>query len=263
MAQSKNQQEKKPLPATRSATTPATRPSNSALAKYDYGGLGPRAGLEGADREAFAIPFLQILQKLSPQLDRNNPGYIKTATEGMILNTANGEVYDGEEGILVMPVEYKRSFTAWTIREKGGGYKGEYAPGDPIIMTTKKDIKNRDMLPDNATQLSDTRLHGVILLTGDTPQPALISLTSTGIKKSKRWMTQMQERQKEDGLPTFAHVYRLTTVPERNDQGNWMGWKIEPAGDVADQDHVDAAVAFFRALQTGARVMRADTASQE
>lgn len=242
---------------------PAVRQQNTALTKFDYGDLGPRAGMQGADREAFAIPFLQILQKMSPQLDKNNPQYIRGAEEGNILNTANGEVYDGEEGILVMPVEYKRSFTAWTIREKGGGFKGEYTPGDPIIMTAKRDVKNRDILPDGATQISDTRLHGVILLAGDTPTPALVSLTSTSIKKSKRWMTQMQERQKEDGLPTFAHVYKLTTVAERNDQGSWMGWKIEPAGDVSDQDHVDSAVSFFKALQTGARVMRADTVNQD
>ena len=253
-----NQQQSSKKPGTALA-----KPNNTALAKFDYGNLGPNAGMQSADKDSFAIPFLQILQKLSPQLDKNNPAYIKGATEGQILNTANGEVYDGDEGILVMPVEFKRSFTAWTIREKGGGYRGEYMPSDPIIMTCKADERGRNMMPDNVTQLADTRLHGVILLNGDMPLPALISLTSTQIKKSKRWLTQMQERQREDNLPTFAHVYKITTVPERNDRGNWMGLKIEPAGDVADQDHVDTAVSFFKALQVGSLRMQADRSTQE
>jgi len=242
--------------------TAVARPNNTQVSNLNFGGVGPRAGMESADKDAFAIPFLQILQKLSPQLDKNNPVYIEDAEEGNILNTATGEVYDGEEGILVMPVEYKRSFTAWTIREKGGGFKGEYQPSDPIILTAKQDAKNRNILPDGTTQLNDTRLHGVILLAGDNPTPALISLTSTQIKKSKRWMTAMQEKQRDDNAPTFAHVYKLTTIPERNDQGNWMGWKIEPAGDVTDQEQVDVALAFFKALQVGSVRMRSDVQQQ-
>ena len=159
-----------------------------------------------------------------------------------------------------MPVSFKRSFVAWTIREKGGGFKGEHQPSDAIVATTTPDAKNRQILPDGATQLVDTRLHGIVLLGGDLPQPALLSLTVTQIKKSKRWMTYMQEQQVKDNLPTFAHIYKLSTVPEKNDQGNWMGWKVDPAGDVTDQEQIDAALALYQALQSGQARMRADLA---
>lgn len=247
-----------PAPAPRNERQlPAQRPS-TAVSSINYGDLGPNAGMEGADRDSFAIPFLTILQKMSPQLDRNAPEYIEDGEEGDILNTATQEVYDGKEGILVMPVDFKRSFTAWVIREKGGGFKGEYTPADPIVLTTKLDEKNRNILPDGQTQLVDTRLHGVILLKGDTPMPALINMASTQIKKSKRWMTGMQELQQADNLPTFAHVYRLTTIPERNDKGSWMGWQIERIDAAKEQEHVDAAVAFYKALKLGSMKMRAD-----
>lgn len=248
------QQQTKQLPAQRGSTT---------MAKYDFKGVGPQAGMEGADRESFAIPFLLILQKMSPQLDKRDPTYLKGAKEGDILNTASQEVYDGEEGIAVLPVSFKRSYVAWTIREKGGGFKGEHAPSDPIVITTHPDEKKRNMLPDGITQLVDTRLHGVILLNGDRPQPGLVSMTSTQIKKSKRWMTAMQEVQQKDNLPTFAHSYLLTTIPESNDQGSWMGWKVDPAGDVEDQEHIDASVAFYQALQAGTVRMKADTTAQD
>jgi len=129
-------------------------------------------------------------------------------------------------------------------------------------MSTTKDTKNRDMLPDGVTQLADTRLHAVVLLVGDRPMPALINMTSTQIKKSKRWMSAMQEIQNGDNLPTFAHCYTLTTVPESNDKGNWMGWSVQPAGPLNEQEHVDAAVAFYKALRAGDLKMRADTSDQ-
>jgi hypothetical protein len=238
----------------------AVEPAKSHLpANLDFGHLAGQTnvGMEDADRESFALPFLVVLQKLSPQLDRNDPEYIEGANEGDFLNTATRSAYSGEEGIMVMHVAFKRSFTKWGLREKGGGYKGEYSPSDPIVASTREDEKRRNILPDGLTQLVDTRMHGVILLGGETPSPALISATSTQIKKSKRWMTSMQEMQKSDHLPTFAHVYKITTIPESNDQGKWMGLKVDYIGPVTEQEHIDAAVAFHTALTSGTRKMEA------
>lgn len=251
-------------PAARpGASTAVARPAAHAVGKpVNYGDVPSNAGMENADRDSFAIPFLQVLQKMSPQLDRNAPEYIKNAKEGDIYNTANGEVYDGGEGIILIPVNFKRSFVAWLIREKGGGFKGEYQPTDPIVVTTVRDDKNRNLLPDNnGIQLVDTRLHAVILLNGENPQPALLTTTPTQIKKSKRWMTQMQELQSKDQLPTFAHAYKFTTVPESNDRGSWMGWQIDYAQPVAEQEQIDASISFYKAMQTGAAKMRVDPAT--
>lgn len=242
---------------SKSSTAVAHRRSTE-VAKMNYGAVPQNAGMENADRDSFAIPFLQVLQKMSPQLDRNDPDYKKGAKEGDIYNTANGEVYSGDEGVLLSPVTFKRTFTAWTIREKGGGFKGEYSPSDPLVMTTQRDDKNRSMLPDGITQLVDTRLHAVILYAGDVPTPALLTSTPTQIKKSKRWMTQMQEVQTKDNLPTFAHIYRLTTIPEKNDRGSWMGWNLEYVEAVTDQEAIDAAVAFWNAMKLGTAKMTID-----
>ena len=243
------EQPKRNLPARQQA---AGLPSN-----VSYGGLAG-AGLEGADRESYALPFILVLQKMSPQLDRNHSQFVKGAKEGDFYNTASGEVYDGEEGILVAPVSFKRSFTAWTIREKGGGFRGEHMPSDPIVMTTVQDEKNRNILPDRQTQLVDTRLHAVILITESKAIPALMSLTSTQLKKSKKWVSAMSEKQSTDNLPTLAHAYTIKTIPEKNDKGSWMGLQIDYAAPVADQEHIDAGVAFYKALQSGQAKMAAN-----
>lgn len=238
-----------------------TKAAPHPAATLDYGHLAGQSnvGMEGADRESFAIPFLVIMQKMSPQLDRNDPEYIEEAEEGNILNTATRQVYNGDEGIIVSPVAFKRSFTKWGLREKGGGYKGEYPPSDPIVLTTKEDEKKRNVLPGGGEQLVDTRMHGVLLFGGGAdPLASLLSMTSTNIKASKRWMTDMQEKQKVDNLPTFAHLYKLTTIPDSNDQGSWYRWNIEYVGPVTEQEHIDAAVIFHQALQTGQRQMSAE-----
>lgn len=252
-AKAKEEKEDKKQPGTGVATRRST-----AVSTMNFGSVQAGAGMEGADRESFAIPFLLILQKLSPQLDKGKTEFLKGATDGMILNTASQTLFDGEEGVIVLPVAFKRSFTAWVLREKGGGFKGEYAPSDPIIMTTKRDDRGREVLPDGQTQLVDTRMHSVLLL-GEQPTPAIITFTSTQIKKSKRWMSDMQEKQQADNLPTFAHCYKCSTVDERNDKGAWSGWKIEYVEAVQEQEHIDAAVAFYKALQSGAVKMKADT----
>lgn len=247
------QQQQRPGAGTNVATAKVQLPAGIELSKE----FGPRAGLQGAVASSFALPFLLVLQKMSPQLDKNDALFIDGANEGDILNTATNDVFDGQEGIICLPVEFKQSYTLWGLREKGGGFKGEVPLSDPQFATTHQDEKNRNILPDGATQMVDTRLHGVALIDDGVAKPALISMTSTQIKKSKRWNTMMDEAQQKDGLGTWAHVYKLTTIPEKNDKGSWMGWNIEPIGMVQDQQHVNVAEAFYRALGTGGAKMQA------
>ena len=41
------------------------------------------AGFEGATAEDFSIPFITILQKMSPQCDEDSDGYVDGAKPGM------------------------------------------------------------------------------------------------------------------------------------------------------------------------------------
>lgn len=257
---------KKPAPSV-----PAVRKTGAVAHPVDYGSVGG-AGLENAGREDFAIPFLTILQKMSPQVERSDPNFIKGAAAGMILNTATGELFPGDEGVLVIPCFYRRTFVAWTIREKGGGFRGEYGVADPIVSSTTRDDKGRERLPDGNTQLVDTRLFGVLQIgEGGIPSPAIITMSSTQIKKAKRWCTQMQSLQtdemRETGrqYPIFAHAYRLTTTGESNEKGSWDGWVIEHEGLLheaipgeAGQAAFADALKFYESLRTGAMKMRAD-----
>lgn len=228
---------------------------NTAIAIPDDVELPEGAGLENADAESFAIPFLQILQKGSPQCDDDHPGYNPHAKPGMLIDTVSEEIIDLEkEPLEIIPVSYSRTFTEWVIREQGGGFKGEHdaTEGAKMLEQCVRDDKNRDILP-NGNQLVDTRKHYVIVVRDDGMlQPMLLTMSSTQLKKSKRLNSDVDLQMRANKLAaTFQLRYTLGTVGESNDKGSWKGWKIERAGFVEDQEQFDTALAFYKSIQAG------------
>lgn len=223
------------------------------------------SGFEEADKSAYAIPFLSILQSGSPQVKKSEGAYIKGAEEGFLFNSVTQDIVDGNDGLVVIPCYYMRRFIQWGPRDAGGGYKGEHLPTDAII-NQAKDVEGRLLLPDpsgafnpkTSDILTDTRNHYVLIVHADgSYSPALISLSSTQIKKSRQWMSKMDgiKLKRGDGslftAPMFSHTYKLTTVPEANDKGSWFGWKVETVGPVSDAALYQAAKAFRDAVGAG------------
>lgn len=238
----------------------------------DFGAYANQ-GMEGTDRDSFAVPFLVVLQSNSPQCKKADPAYIPGAEEGNIYNTVTGEVFDGEEGVVVIPCAFQRRYVQWVDRDAGGstggaGFRGEHMPNSNAVLSAVLDNDGRLRVDDTTNKageyigdlLVDTRNHFVLLLKdgGEMVEMAIVSMASTQVKKSKNWMSRMQALKFKDKNgklqtpPTFAMSYRLTTVPESNDQGSWFGWKIEPEERVApDSAEFEAAEAFNRTVNEG------------
>lgn len=202
-------------------------------------------GFETADRDAYAIPFLQVLQKMSPQCDEDNAAYLKGSKPGMFFNSVTEKLYDGEKGVLIVPCAYKRSINEWADRDSGGGFIAEHVPG--TVTPIGRNEKGQD-IAEGGHLLIDTRSHFVLVLDEDNvPMPIIMALTSTQLKKSRRWMSQMQNLKLEgrNGFytpPMFSHVYRVTTVPEQNDKGTWRGVKIEMVRQLDGKNPKDVAI---------------------
>lgn len=221
----------------------------------EFAGLG----MDQVRADDMSIPFLRILAQLSPQVNKRDGAYVEGAEAGMIYNTVANEAYDGDEGILVVPCYYNRRYVEWKPREKGGGYVSSYDPDDKIVHTTYRDDRGNDMLP-NGNLLSNTAQFFVLLLSADgTPTRCLITMTSTQLKKARKWVTQMQSRTAvgKNGifvLPMMSQVYRLRTVEERNDKGSWFGWEVshERALDLGTERMLfDMGVAFATSVRAG------------
>ena len=90
--------------------TEVAEKKSTAVAAYDDSLLSAGTGLEEATTEDYAIPFIRLLQPMSPQLNKNSGNYIEGASAGDLINTVSGEVYDGDKGISVVPCAYSKKY---------------------------------------------------------------------------------------------------------------------------------------------------------
>jgi hypothetical protein len=221
-------------------------------------------GLENADKDSFAIPFLAILQSNSPQCQPVADGGVEGAQQGMLINSITNELMSVAH---VVPVAFQRRYLGWAPRSSGGGFKGEFSvldvdtkkqPWDWKEIPTDKGDMVRVMCTPEGNILKDTRNHFILLVREDGSwMPALLSLGSTQIKKSKRWLSLIQNLVMKDASgknfnpPSFSHIYAIKTIKEENDKGVWRGIDITMEGQVADPDMYNAAKAFHAQIVAG------------
>ena len=177
----------------------------------------------------------------------------------MIINTVTAELFDGEKGIEVLPVYYKRQYIEWQDRgESKGAPVNIYDAGDDIPKTTR-DKSFKDRLA-NGNYLENTVSHFVVLL-GKTPTTALISMKATQLKISRKWNSMMMgiKMQGKNGLftpPTYSHIYKLKTVQQSNDKGTWFGWDVSKVGPITDKGIYEIAKGFSNNVAKGAVIAK-------
>lgn len=227
-------------------------PSTINMAEY------ARAGMENTDRDSFAIPFLAIMQKGSPQVDKDQEVYVDDAEVGDLMLTTTQELFKDGDGADIIFCGYRRVFLRWAPRDSGGGFKGEIAVDDVARQRaagTIKDVEGK-LFADNGDLVRDTRIH-YILVHSETGAwvPAVLSCASTQIKKSKMLMTQLDTYVAKDAdgkgfsPPSFAHIFHAETLAESNDQGNWRGWKFSRVGFVEDANVFEQAALFYKSVR--------------
>ena len=155
-------------------------------------------------QEDLALPFLKVLGQLSPECNKRDAKHVEGAEPGMIINTVTNEIYDGVKGIDVVPVHYKRQYIEWQDRgESQGAPVKIYEAGDDLPSTTR-DKFNKDRLS-NGNYLENTASHFVVIL-GDNPTTALISMKATQLKVSRKWNSMMTVSYTHLTLPTNSLV---------------------------------------------------------
>lgn len=214
-------------------------------------------GFEEAGRDAYAIPFLVVLQDLSPQTKKKMDGYIEGARPGMIFNSVTRELAAGDKGIWVIPCHWSQVFIEWVPRSKGGGFIAAHAPGDARVGQGIRQ-KGAGLVLPNGNELMDTRQHYVLAIDSASGrgEGCLLPFKSTGLKISRRWMSQMRNALVEiNGRmiepPMFAFQYHLTVEEGANDQGSWYQLVVGERQRVTDAGLYQQARAFGQAMKSG------------
>ena len=223
-------------------------------------------GMEGTTKADMAIPFLTMLQGLSPQLRT-----VDGAKPGLILNTITNELFSS---VSVIPCAYQRRFVRWAPRSQGGGYRGDVSPLDveagsvpgmtlvegTYVMDAPKGTtvffdKDGKCLFDT---LVDTRNYFVLYQSANGLwSQALVSMSSTQVKKAKNWMSQIMGIKMKAGTEMitpaiFSHSYVLGSVDEKNNKGEWAGFSVTLKGPLTDVKLYQAASAFHAVVMAGA-----------
>jgi hypothetical protein len=212
-------------------------------------------GLGNIGQQDLALPFLKILGQLSPEVNKIDGKYVEGAEPGMIYNSVSGDLYDGAKGIDVIPAFYKLEYVEWKDRGEGsGGPVAVHDSSSDIMSQTKADANFKDRLP-NGNYVEKTASHFVII-TGDSPTTALISMKSTQLKISRKWNSMMSgiKLKGKNGLFTpasFSHIYRLKTTQMSNDKGTWFGWDVSKAGPITDTGLYQQAKTFSGSISKG------------
>ena len=216
----------------------------------------PAKGLGKIGQEDLALPFLKILGQLSPEVNKRDGKYVEGAEPGMIFNSVSGDLYDGVKGIDVIPCFYKLEYIEWKDRGDGPGAPvAIYDSSSDIMSKTKADANYKDRLP-NGNYIEKTASHFVII-TGDSPSTALISMKSTQLKISRKWNSMMSgiKLKGKNGLYTpasFSHIYKLKTTQMSNDKGTSFGWEVSKVDPIADVSIYQQAKTFSDSISKGA-----------
>ena len=212
-------------------------------------------GLGSIGQEDLALPFLKILGQLSPEVNKRDGKYVEGAEPGMIYNSVSGDLYDGVKRIDVIPCFYKLEYIEWKDRGEGPGAPvAIYDSSSDIMSKTKPDANYKDRLP-NGNYIEKTASHFVIV-SGDSPSTALISMKSTQLKISRKWNSMMSgiKMKGANGMFTpasFSHIYKLKTTQMQNDKGSWFGWEVSKVGPVTDKGLYDQAKSFSENISKG------------
>lgn len=182
------------------------------------------AGFDTMEGSDFSAPFLTILQQMSPQLNPANQKYLPAARAGMIFNTQSLNVYSK---VTVIPVKYEFKMVEWKARNIGGGFVSSYTrfniPDD--LMT---DPVTGNTIRPNGDVINQTAYY-LAILEEESWDKVIINMTSTQLKKSRKWNSMMAAVKfgpEKKTVPMFGCKYTLQSVVESNQKGTWWGWSI-------------------------------------
>lgn len=209
------------------------------LAVFNYG-TDAGAGYEDQTSDDVQVPFIAVIQDLSPQHKKKRAEYIEGAEVGDLFNTVTNElVPQGFEFIAFMR---DHCFVEWIPRDKGGGFVARHERESEIVRRAKAESRKfgKYTTPDGNDLQETFYVWGLAIING-TPTPAIIAFTSTKIKVFKKWNTarNMFRIQLADGTrqnpPMFAHLVAITTIEESRGDNDFFNLILTPAaGTMAD-----------------------------
>jgi len=215
-----------------------TAKSTEIAQAFDYGEYA-HAGFEGTKVTDLSIPFINVLQPMSPEVVEQS---IEGARAGDLLNSVTKEIL--KQPLVVIPIYKEAAVVEWVPRTKGGGLVDRHELDSQIYRDAiarnggsripPKDAENK-RIPFKSpagNDLVETYYVYCLIMNDEgteTEGYCVLSFSSTKIKVHKDWMTAMYAQ--KGAPPIFANRCKISTVKETRDSGTSFNYKISPMNE--------------------------------
>lgn len=227
-------------------------------------------GTDTIDRGVLGPPFINIIQKGSPEFDETHPKYVEKRIDGC---RPGNILFEPERLILpqpvnVVPVAQTALYTEW--KPNKGGFVGNR----PLSITSDRNYRKgtpgtpteyREYLGTN--ELVYTITFMVLFQHNNAWKKGLIAFTSTQLKAARLWSKTILAVKLPDmpdvTPPIFSAKYHLTTFADSNAKGGFFSWRITNAGILSPEaDQALLETAFDTAKTAQQLLPRAQVAGE-
>lgn len=205
-----------------------------------FEGYGEDAGVGvGSSQDELSIPFLTVLQAMSPQVADVSDGGIDGAKAGMLFNTVTEQLVPGKDGVVIIPAYKQHVFVEWVPRDQGGGLVAIHEKDAQIVADAKAAAGKaigRLKTPTGNDLVEAFYLYGIVEEDGS---PIVVGFSSTKIAVFRQWNTKLNIFQiptkdgRKQNPPLFAHRVKISTQKQKNNKGEFFNFVLSPAeGDM-------------------------------
>lgn len=174
-------------------------------------------GFEDITTSTMAIPFLRILQKGSPQLNKMKPEFVPGAEAGHFFNTVTKELYGTKLGIVALKFEHM--YIEWLPDR--GGFVQYHTPENAMRLAA--DTTFGHWKAANGNDLTETYAYIVLREEHEAEGIMVLSLAGAAIKVAKEWNRLMTTHIMDNGkkaLPYYI-VWSMSSEYKENEKGDW------------------------------------------
>lgn len=190
------------------------------VAKYEW-----EDAVDGTEGEvSAAVPYLTILQAMSPAVQDEEPG----AKPGELYQSATGEIFSGADGVCVQPCYVQTLFVEWAPREAEGGLVARHEPSSEFVraaISANGQSWGKIPVPGSDNILRETKYLYALMEGEDGPEQIVISFSSSKIKKLREFLKRVKMLRGKPKL--FQLLVRVTTEKEKNDLGTFHNFNLE------------------------------------
>lgn len=174
-------------------------------------------GFEDIDSSTMAIPFLVILQKGSPQLNKEKSQYIKGAEVGEWFNTVTKKTYG--QSVNIVALKFEHLYIEWLPDR--GGFVSYHTPEHAAQLAD--DVTFGKWKAVNGNDLSEQYSYIILIEGHESDGIMVMSLASSAIKMAKEWNRLMTSHIMDNGekAKPYYLVWTITTEYVENDRGDW------------------------------------------